>query len=170
MTYGLPFCSFLKIQFPKIGSANIHYFLNIQVLKTSLISDLHVITIKLHLFRVKRAIPVLIILFLIPGLSGAQTPEPVRKNLVPNGSFENFRKKSGSIRQAIPWAQIGSVDFYQAPVEKDTGYMRGGYNSQCYIGLRFQKRYKEFAQVRLAEPLHRGTTYEFEMHVRLAHW
>jgi outer membrane protein OmpA-like peptidoglycan-associated protein len=62
------------------------------------------------------------------------------------------------------------VDFYQAPVEKDTGYMKGGYNSQCYIGLRFQKRYKEFAQVRLAEPLHRGTTYEFEMYVRLAYW
>ena len=95
---------------------------------------------------------------------------PVQKNLVPNGSFENFRKKSASIRQAIPWTQIASVDFYQAPVEKDTGYQKGGYSGDCYVGLRFQKRYKEFAQVRLAEALHRGTVYEFEMHFRLAYW
>jgi OmpA-OmpF porin, OOP family len=140
------------------------------VLKTRLIRDLPVIALKLHLFRVKRAIPFLMILTLGMGNLRSQDPEPLRKNLVPNGSFENFRKKSASIKQAIPWSQIGSVDFYQAPVDKDTGYMRGGYNSQCYAGLRFQKRYKEFAQVRLAEPLHRGTTYEFEMHVRLAYW
>jgi OOP family OmpA-OmpF porin len=104
------------------------------------------------------------------GLLSAQTVTPVQKNLVPNGSFENFRKKSGSIKQAIPWTQIASVDFYQAPVEKDTCSMRGGYKSDCYAGLRFQKRYKEFVQVRLAESLHRGTVYEFEMHVRLAYW
>lgn len=106
----------------------------------------------------------------VPGLFKGQNVTPVQKNLVPNGSFENYRKKSGSIRQAIPWTQIASVDFFQAPLEKDTGYMRGGYKSDCYAGLRFQKRYKEFIQVRLAEALHRGTTYEFEMHVRLAYW
>lgn len=94
----------------------------------------------------------------------------VEKNLVPNGSFENYRKKSDNIRQAIPWSQIASVDFYQKPVEKDTGYQKGGHTGDGYIGLRFQKRYKEYAQVRLAEALHRGTVYEFEMYVRMAYW
>lgn len=32
------------------------------------------------------------------------------------------------------------------------------------------KKYKEFLQVKLAEPLHRGTIYEYEMYVRLAFW
>lgn len=112
----------------------------------------------------------LLAFLLVLGFIKAQTVTAVQKNLVPNGSFENYRKKSGSIRQAIPWTQIASVDFYQAPLEKDTGYMRGGYKSECYAGLRFQKRYKEFVQVRLAEALHRGTVYDFEMHVRLAYW
>ncbi|MBK7667795.1 MAG: OmpA family protein [Sphingobacteriaceae bacterium] len=62
------------------------------------------------------------------------------------------------------------MDFYQARVGEDTCHIPGGYYSDCFTGLRFQKRYKEFAQVRLAEALHRGTTYEFEMHVRLAYW
>lgn len=100
----------------------------------------------------------------------AQTPEPIQKNIVPNGSFENYRKKSGSIRQAIPWKQIASVDYYQEPLEKDTSVDRGGKTGSCYAGIRFQKRYKEFLQVKLAEPLHRGTTYEFEVHFRLAYW
>ncbi len=95
---------------------------------------------------------------------------PPEKNLVPNGSFENYRKKSSSIRQAIPWTQIASVDFYQGPAEKDTTAQRGARSGEGYIGLRFQKRYKEFAQVRLAEPLHRGTVYDFEMYVRMAYW
>ncbi len=114
----------------------------------------------------------LLIFFFIAGtgLLKSQTEPPVQKNLVPNGSFENFRKKSSSIRQAIPWTQIASVDFYQTPVEKDTGLHKGGFSGDCYVGLRFQKRYKEYAQVKLAEALHRGTTYEFEMHFRLAYW
>jgi len=100
----------------------------------------------------------------------AQNKDVFEKNIVPNGSFENYRKKSESIRQAIPWTQIASVDFYQKPVEKDTGYQKGGFDGDCYIGLRFQKRYKEFAQVRLAEALKRGGVYDFEMHVRMAYW
>jgi len=100
----------------------------------------------------------------------AQSPEPVQKNIVPNASFENYRKKSGSIRQAIPWQQIASVDFYQSPVEKDTSAHAGAHSGNCYAGVRFQKRYKEFLQVKLAEPMHRGTNYEFEMYIRLAFW
>jgi outer membrane protein OmpA-like peptidoglycan-associated protein len=98
-----------------------------------------------------------------------QSPEII-KNIVPNGSFENYRKKSGHIKQAIPWQQIASVDFYQEPISNDTSSQKGAKTGKCYAGLRFQKKYKEFLQVKLAEPLHRGTTYEFEMYVRLAFW
>ncbi len=95
---------------------------------------------------------------------------PIQKNIVPNGSFENYRKKSSSIKQAIPWQQIASVDFYQAPISGDTSVKKGAYGGMCYAGLRFQKKYKEFLQVKLAEPLHRGSIYEFEMFIRLAYW
>lgn len=98
-----------------------------------------------------------------------QSPEIIR-NIVPNGSFENFRKKSGNIKQAIPWQQIASVDFYQEPISNDTSASKGAKTGMCYAGLRFQKKYKEFIQVKLAEPLHRGVTYEYEMQVRLAFW
>lgn len=92
------------------------------------------------------------------------------KNLVPNGNFENYKKKSGSIKSAIPWTQIASVDFYQSPLKDDTTSMRGAYEGECYIGLRFQKHYKEFAQVKLTEPLKYKHLYYFEMQVRLAYW
>ena len=100
----------------------------------------------------------------------AQQPVEIQKNIVPNGSFENYRKKSSSIKQAIPWQQIASVDFYQEPLSNDTSVKKGAYLGTCYAGLRFQKKYKEFLQVKLAEPLHRGSTYEFEMYIRLAYW
>ncbi len=92
------------------------------------------------------------------------------KNLIPNGSFENFRKKGGNIRQAIPWNQISTVDYYQKPLSDDTTAQKGAYDGDCYAGLRFQKKYKEFVQVKLTESLHRGSTYEFTMHIRLAYW
>ena len=93
----------------------------------------------------------------------AQQAVEIQKNLVPNGSFENYRKKSGSIRQAIPWSQIASVDYYQESLKNDTSSQKGGRTGDCYIGLRFQKKYKEFAQVKLADALHRGTIYQFDM-------
>jgi len=92
------------------------------------------------------------------------------KNLVPNGSFENFRRKSAHIRQAIPWQDKGTVDFYQSPLANDTTTQKGAYLGYCYAGMRFQKKYREFLQVKLAEPLHRGTIYEFSMQIRLAFW
>ena len=100
----------------------------------------------------------------------AQQAVEIQKNLVPNGSFENYRKKSGSIRQAIPWSQIASVDYYQESLKNDTSSQKGGRTGDCYIGLRFQKKYKEFAQVKLADALHRGTVYQFDMYIRLAFW
>jgi len=101
-----------------------------------------------------------------------QNPAEVKpeKNLVPNGSFENFRKKSNNLRNAIPWQPIASIDFYQNPLTNDTTVQKGAYDGYAYTGFRFQKRYKEFMQVKLVEPLHRGTVYAFSMQVRLAFW
>lgn len=69
----------------------------------------------------------------------AQEPVEIVKNLVPNGSFENFRKKSGNIKNAIPWQQIASVDYYQEPLSNDTTAQKGARTGSCYAGLRFQK-------------------------------
>jgi OOP family OmpA-OmpF porin len=112
----------------------------------------------------------ILLLFIISRFVFSQQSTEIIKNLVPNGSFENYRKKSGNIKQAIPWQQIASVDYYQEPISNDTSSNKGARTGNCYAGLRFQKKYKEFLQVKLAEPLHRGTTYEYEMYVRLAFW
>lgn len=93
-----------------------------------------------------------------------------KKNLVPNGSFENYRKQKNDIRQAIPWQPIASIDYYFKPLENDTTLQKGAADGYCYTGFRFQKKYKEFLQVKLAEPLHRGDVYEFSMKIRLAFW
>jgi len=117
-----------------------------------------------------RTLAPLFILFHLLTFSQNTLEPPPEKNLAPNGSFENFRRKSGSIRQAIPWQDKGTIDFYQNPLTNDTTAQKGAYSGYCYAGFRFQKRYKEFLQVKLAEPLHRGTTYEFTMQIRLAFW
>jgi OOP family OmpA-OmpF porin len=103
-------------------------------------------------------------------ISQTTTEIKPEKNLVPNGSFENYRKKSENIKNAVPWQGIASVDFYQNPLTNDTTVQKGAFEGYCYAGLRFQKKYKEFAQVKLVEPLHRGTVYEFSMKVKLAFW
>ena len=92
------------------------------------------------------------------------------KNLVPNGSFENYRRKSSDIRRAIPWRPIETIDYYHNPLKNDTTAERGAYSGNCYTGFRFRKKYKEFLQVKLVESLHRGTVYEFSMQMRLAFW
>ncbi|MBS1652805.1 MAG: OmpA family protein [Bacteroidetes bacterium] len=106
----------------------------------------------------------------ISAQNAVSTASNTSKNIVPNGSFENFRKKSSSIKNAIPWQGIGTIDFYQNPLTNDTTIQKGAFEGYCYAGFRFQKRYKEFLQVKLVEPLHRGTTYEFSMKIKLAYW
>jgi hypothetical protein len=64
----------------------------------------------------------------------------LEKNLIPNNSFENYKRASGNINQAIPWRGIGTVDYYQLPDYKDTSSSRGGAEGMCYAGLRFQKK------------------------------
>ncbi len=92
------------------------------------------------------------------------------KNLVPNGSFENYRKKSDNLKNAIPWKPISSVDYYQQPLRNDTSKCKGARTGECYIGLRLQKKYKEFIEVKLSETLRRGNNYQFECYLRLAFW
>jgi OmpA-OmpF porin, OOP family len=92
------------------------------------------------------------------------------RNLVPNSSFENYRRKSPDIRNAVPWRQVETIDYYQQPLKNDTTIDKGAYTGECYAGFRFRKKYREFLQVRLVQPLHRGTIYEFSMQVRLAFW
>lgn len=99
--------------------------------------------------------------------SAGQKPE---KNLVPNGSFENYRKKANDVRKAVPWRPIETIDYYQNPLSNDTTVQKGAYDGYCYTGFRFRKKYKEFLQVKLVEPLHRGTIYEYSMQIRLAFW
>lgn len=94
----------------------------------------------------------------------------VEKNYVPNGSFENYKKKSNNISSAIPWKGVASVDFYREAIVNDTGKYRGARTGSCFAGLRFQKKYKEFLQVKLAEPLRRGQKYEIACYIRLAFW
>ncbi len=115
--------------------------------------------------------PIVGILITFFELNSQNLPEiKPEKNLVANGSFENFRKKSNNIKQAIPWQPIGSIDYYHNPLENDTTFEKGAYDGYCYTGFRFQKNYKEYIHAKLVEPLHRGTTYEFTMKVRLAFW
>ncbi|MEI6019742.1 MAG: OmpA family protein [Bacteroidota bacterium] len=99
-----------------------------------------------------------------------QNSQAAVKNLVPNGSFENYRRKSSDIRKAIPWRGIETIDYYHNALSNDTTRQKGAYSGYAYTGFRFRKKYKEFLQTKLAEPLHRGTVYEFTMHIRLAYW
>jgi OmpA-OmpF porin, OOP family len=111
------------------------------------------------------------LIIMLLGVFGLKSQtEQVQKNIIPNGSFENYRKKTGNLKQAIPWKESGTVDLYHEPLKDDTSAHRGAHGGDSYAGLRFQKRYKEYMQVKLAEPLHRGTIYHFEMYVRFAYW
>jgi OmpA-OmpF porin, OOP family len=114
--------------------------------------------------------PTLILLLAIAENLLSQADQRPVKNLVPNGSFENYRKKSPDIRKAIPWRTLETVDYYHNPLSNDTTPERGAAAGDCYTGFRFRKNYREFLQVRLSEPLHRGTIYEFSVKVRLAFW
>ncbi len=89
------------------------------------------------------------------------------KNLVPNASFETHKNKSNVITNAIPWKNVGTVDYFLQPEKKDTSRFKGAHTGKCYAGLRFQSDYKEYMYVRLLEPLEKERTYHFKMYVRL---
>lgn len=91
------------------------------------------------------------------------------RNLVPNSSFESYKGKTPKpvIKSAKPWLNVGTVDFYIKTPKEDTSVFKGPHSGKCYTGMRFQSKYKEYAYVKLAEPLKKGRTYFFSMYVRL---
>ncbi len=89
------------------------------------------------------------------------------KNLVPNPGFETHKNKANSITNAVPWRNVGTVDYYMKPDKKDTSKFKGARTGTCYGGLRFQPEYKEYMYVGLNEPLKAGKIYYFKMFVRL---
>ncbi len=94
-------------------------------------------------------------------------PQITTKNLVPNPSFEFHKGSSAVIKNAVPWLNSGTVDYYLKIDKKDTSVFKGPHTGKCYAGLRFQANYKEYMFVKLTEPLVKGNPYKFEMYVRL---
>ena len=110
------------------------------------------------------------VVFFVAGFASVSAQTLIDKNLVPNGSFENYRKKKNDLKNAIPWKPHGSVDFYTEPLKNDVGTCKGAHTGECFAGLRYQKKYKEFMEVKLSETLKRGNIYQFECYIRLAFW
>ncbi len=106
----------------------------------------------------------LLFILLFPAISFAQK---LTKNLVPNPSFEIHKGRSPVIKNAIPWMNEGTVDYYLKPDKRDTSVFKGPHTGKCYAGMRFQAKYKEYMYVKLTEPLVKGNPYQFKMYVRL---
>ena len=100
-------------------------------------------------------------------LSTAFGQKKLGKNLVPNPGFETHKNKSKDISNAVPWVGVGTVDYYMKIEKRDTSRFKGAHSGECYAGLRFQKKYKEFMYVRLLEPLEKDKVYHFKMYIRL---
>src|ERR1019366_3511838 len=108
-----------------------------------------------------------ILLLFILLFSAISFSQKLTKNLVPNPSFEIHKNKSAIIKNAIPWMNEGTVDYYLKPDKRDTSIFKGPHTGKCYAGLRFQAKYKEYMYVKLTEPLVKGNSYFFTMYVRL---
>ena len=120
-----------------------------------------------YVLYMRKLVAFFIILFSLAEVSAQIV---IDKNIVPNGGFENYRKKSDNLKNAIPWVPVSSVDYYQQPLSNDTSKCKGARTGDCYIGLRLQKKYKEFIEVKLSQTLKRGNNYQFECYLRLAFW
>lgn len=89
------------------------------------------------------------------------------ENLVPNGNFDMGRSKSRSVR---PWRYTNTVDVYLQNVpprygRTTTWNLPSPHSGNKYVGLRLEKKYREFIQIKLSETLKAGTKYYFEMWV-----
>ena len=117
--------------------------------------------------RTKAIFQKAILLFTVLLFSVNAFAQKYGKNLVPNPGFEFHKGRSSIIKNAVPWLNQGTVDYYLKPDRKDTSIFKGAHTGKCYAGLRFQANYKEYMYVQLLEPLEKGNTYYFEMYVRL---
>jgi hypothetical protein len=50
-------------------------------------------------------------LFDLSTLNAQSSDQKAEKNLVPNGSFENYRRRSSDVRKAIPCLPIETIDY-----------------------------------------------------------
>ncbi len=108
----------------------------------------------------------LILLSVLVMLFSAANAQINGKNLVPNSSFELHKGKAPVIKTAKPWLNVGTVDYFLKIDKQDTTKHKGPHSGTAYVGLRFQSKYKEYAYVKLLEPLVQGKTYFFTMYVR----
>jgi outer membrane protein OmpA-like peptidoglycan-associated protein len=122
---------------------------------------------QIHTINIKTAIMKTIVFSFVFLWSSSMFAQIKSKNLVPNPSFEIHRGKSNVIKNAIPWQNEGTVDYFMKPEKKDTSRFKGAHTGTCYAGLRFQAAYKEYMYVQLTEVLEKGRTYHFRMYVRL---
>ncbi len=116
--------------------------------------------------KLQMRVMLLCVLWLFGVTTFAQMPG---KNLIPNSGFESYkgRNPKGIVTSAKPWQNVGTVDFFYKTDVKDTSVYKGPHSGKCYVGMRFQKKYKEYAYVKLLEPLKKGREYYFTMYVRL---
>jgi OOP family OmpA-OmpF porin len=91
------------------------------------------------------------------------------RNLIPNPGFETYKGKRPLpvIQSAKPWLNVGTVDYFIKTDPQDTSAFKGPHSGKSYVGIRFQAKYKEYAYVKLIEPLKKGREYYFSMFVRL---
>lgn len=96
--------------------------------------------------------------------SGAQ-------NLIPNPGFDDLFSNKNSI---YPWTKINTIDFFlesqKFSIKKNNNVdknfiLRKARSSPAYIGIRIQKKYREFIQIKLEQPLIAGHHYRFELYM-----
>ena len=103
-------------------------------------------------------------------------------NLIPNSSFELFKKLPDDISQAqeclISWVipnKIGRGEYYhQKCSNKKTGTLKNQFGKQkphsgdAYVGLCIAKNVREFIQVELISGLIKGETYSIKLYISCA--
>jgi outer membrane protein OmpA-like peptidoglycan-associated protein len=121
----------------------------------------------------------LTILFLssILGISFSQS-----SNLIPNSSFELFKKLPDDVAQAkeclISWTipnKVGRGEYYHAKCDsKKAGTKKNHFGQQnphsgdAYVGLCVAKNFREFLQVELTSALIKSETYSIKLYVSCA--
>lgn len=89
------------------------------------------------------------------------------QNLVPNGDFELGRKNSKSIK---PWRFTNTVDVFNKvrgayPGRTSKWNLPAPHSGNKYVGIRIERNYREYIQIKLDKPLSKGEKYYFEMWV-----
>ena len=112
-----------------------------------------------------------------PGIGLSQST-----NLIPNSSFELFKKLPDDISQAqeclISWVipnKIGRGEYYhQKCSNKKTGTLKNQFGKQkphsgdAYVGICIAKNVREFIQVELISGLIKGETYSIKLYISCA--